>query len=71
MYNNFFDGFWSYFLFTSQVDWQVLLIVQFTMLSPHLNSSYLNSMVDLQVQLHSQLIFRSKTWFLVIYLNFQ
>lgn len=28
------DGFWSYFLFTQQVDWQVFLVIHFTMLSP-------------------------------------
>jgi hypothetical protein len=29
------DGFWSYFLFIWQVDYQVLLIVHFTVLSPN------------------------------------
>jgi hypothetical protein len=27
------DGFWSYFLYIWQVDWQVLLVVDFIMLS--------------------------------------
>jgi len=36
----------------------------------HPNFSYLNWMVGLEVRLHSQLNFLSKTWFLVIYLNF-
>jgi hypothetical protein len=64
MYNNFVMGFGSIFLFTSQVDWQVLLVVYFNVLSPILPNKILSNILD-----YSTLIYFTLFYFWLLHLS--